>query len=87
MDKFRNRWNNYKYNDRKYLNIQPSFQQHIFEHFNGSGYSSLLENISITFIGKTNPSGPEKRKLLDSNFYDHGSFGFKCSGKQWLIEP
>ena len=32
VDEFRNRWNNYKYNDRKHLNRQPCFQEQIFEH-------------------------------------------------------
>ena len=39
MDEFRNRWNNYKSNDRKYLNRQPCFHEHIFEHFNGDNPS------------------------------------------------
>ena len=62
MDKFRNRWNNYKSNGRKYLNRQPCFQENIFEHFNIDGHSGLLENDSITFIDKTDPSDPEKRE-------------------------
>ena len=39
IDEFRNKWNNYKSNDRKYLNRQPCFQEHIFEHFNGDNPS------------------------------------------------
>ena len=62
VDEFRNRWNNYKSNDRKYLNRQPCFQEHIFEHVNGDGHSGLLENVSITFIDKTVPSNPGKRE-------------------------
>ena len=60
VDEFRNRWNNYKSNDRKYLNRQQlCFQEHIFEHFNGAGHSGFLENVSITFSDKTYPSNPE----------------------------
>ena len=62
VDEFRNRWNNYKSNHRKYLNRQPCFQEHIFEHFNGDAQSGFLENVSITFIDKTDPSNPEKRE-------------------------
>ena len=62
VDEFRNRWNNYKSNDRKYLNRQPCFQEHIFEYFNGDGRSGFLENVSITSIDKNNPSNPEKRE-------------------------
>ena len=39
----------------KYLNRQPCFQEHIFEHFNGDNQSGFLENISVTFIDKTDP--------------------------------
>ena len=37
----------------KYLNRQRCFQEHIFEHFNGDNQSVFLENISVTFIDKT----------------------------------
>ena len=62
VDQFRNRWNNYKSNDREYLTRQPCFQEHVFEHFNGDGHSGFLENVSIIFIDKTDPSNPEKRE-------------------------
>ena len=62
VDEFRNRWNNYKSNDRKYLNKQPCFQKHIFEHFNCDGHNEFLENVSITFIDEIDPSNPEKRE-------------------------
>ena len=62
VDEFRNRWNKYKSNNRKFLNRQPCFQEHIFEHFNGDGHSGFLENVSITFIDKTDPSNPEKQE-------------------------
>ena len=48
VDEFRNMWNNYESNDRKYLN------------FNADGHSSFLENVSIRFTEKTDPSDPEK---------------------------
>ena len=62
VDEFQNRWNNYKFNGRKYLSRQACFQEHFFEHFNGDGHSVFLENVSITFIDKTDPSDPEKRE-------------------------
>ena len=62
VDEFRNRWNNYKSNERKHLNRQPCFQEHIFEHFNGDGHSGFFKNVLITFIDKTDPSDPEKRE-------------------------
>ena len=62
VDELRNRWNNFKFNDRKYLDRQPCFKIHIFEHFNIDGLSGFLENVSITFIDKTGSSDPEKRE-------------------------
>ena len=44
---------------RKYLNRQ---HLNIFEHFNVDGHSGFLENVSITFIDKTDPSNPEKQE-------------------------
>ena len=32
--------------------------QHLFEHFAKEGYCSFLNNVTITFIDKTNPKNP-----------------------------
>ena len=53
VDMFRSRWNIYKSNDRKYLVGEPGIQEHIFEHFNSEGNTGSLENVSVTFIDKT----------------------------------
>ena len=37
-------------------------QQHLFEHFVSEGHCSFLEDITITFIDKTNPKDPNRRK-------------------------
>ena len=66
VNEFWYRWNNYKRNDKKYLRGQSCFQQHIFEHFNSPDHQRFLEDVSITFIDKIDPSDPEKtRGLLD----------------------
>ena len=62
VDEFQNRWNSYEFNDGKYLNKQPHFQEHIFEHFNGDSHNVFCENVSITLIDKTDLSEPEKRE-------------------------
>ena len=31
-------------------------QEHLFEHFNEKGYCGFSDNVSITFIDKTDPS-------------------------------
>ena len=67
VDIFRSRWNNYKNNDRKYLVGEPRMQEHIFEHFNSKGHTGFLENVSVTFIDKTDLQNPEKRE----NYWIH----------------
>ena len=67
VDIFRSRWNNYKSNDRKYLVGEPCVQEHIFEHFNSEGHTGFLENVSVTFLDKTDSQNPEKRE----NYWIH----------------
>ena len=62
VDIFRSRWNNYKGNDRKYLVGDPCMQEHIYEHFNREGHTAFLENVSLTFIDKTDLQNPEKKE-------------------------
>ena len=58
VDEFRLRWNNYKSNNRKHQRLEPCMQEHLFEHFNEEGHHGFLEDVSITFIDKTDPSEP-----------------------------
>ena len=53
---FRCRWNNCKNNGRKCQEYGTCMQQHLFEHFSEEGHHSFLEDVSITLIGKTDPS-------------------------------
>ena len=62
VQEFRLRWNSYKSNDRKYQKLESCMQQHRFEHFNSEGCHYCLDEISITFIDKTDPSEPLKTK-------------------------
>ena len=57
---FRLRWNNYKMNDRNFF--QTCMQPHLFEHFSSEGHCSFLEDVTITFIDKTDPKDPNRRK-------------------------
>ena len=59
VDIFCRRWNNFKINDRKYLVGESCMQEHIFEHFNSEGQTDFLENLSVTFIDKTDIQSPE----------------------------
>ena len=58
VDEFRLRWNNYKSNNRKYQRLESCMQEHLFEHFNEKGHCGFSDNVSITFIDKTDPSEP-----------------------------
>ena len=54
--------NKYKMNDRNFLKGQTCMQQHLFEHFASEGHCSFLEDVSITFIDKTDPKDPNQRE-------------------------
>ena len=61
-DDFRFRWDNYKDNNRKYQPSETCMQKHVFRHFSSPGHNGFLNDVSITFIGKTDPSDPLKRE-------------------------
>ena len=62
IDQFRSRWNNYKSDSRKHVQGATCMQQHLFNHFCTSGHCGFLEDVSLTFIDKTDPSDPLKRE-------------------------
>ena len=62
IDQFRSRWNNYKSDSRKNGQGATCMQQHLFNHFCTSGHCGFLEDVSLTFIDKTDPSDPLKRE-------------------------
>ena len=43
-------------------------QEHLFEHFNEEGHHGFLEDVSITFTDKTDPSEPLKRGITEDIF-------------------
>ena len=62
IDTCRHRWNNYKSNDRKFQRCEPFMQEHLFEDSSSPGHNGFVNDVSITFIGKTDPSDPLKRE-------------------------
>ena len=62
IDQFRSRWNHFKSDSRKHGQGATCMQQHLFNHFCTSGYCGSLEDVSFTFIDKTDPSEPLKRE-------------------------
>ena len=62
MDELRLRRNNYNMNDRNILKTQTCMWQHLFDHFTNEGHCSFLENVTITFINKTDPIDPNRRE-------------------------
>ena len=62
VDEFWLRWNNYKMNNRNFLNGQTCLQRHLFEHFASEGHCSFLEDAAIIFIDKTDPKDPNRQE-------------------------
>ena len=62
VEEFRRRWNNYKSNDRKFQRLEPCMQEHLFSHFSMSVHNGFLNDVSITFIDKTDPSDLLRRE-------------------------
>ena len=58
---FRNRWNNYKDNAKKFYRGEHYMQKHLYEHFTLPGHSGFLHG-SVTLIDKTDPSCSTKRE-------------------------
>ena len=67
VDEFRLRWNDNKSNNRKHQCLEPCMEEHLFEHFNEEEHHGFLEDVSITFIEKINPSEPLKREYYWKN--------------------
>ena len=62
VDKFRLKWDNYKMNNRNFLKGQICIQQRLFENSASEGHCSFLENVTATFIDKTDPKDPNRRE-------------------------
>ena len=62
LDQFCSWWNNYKGDSRKYSRGGFCMQHNEFNHFCTSGHAEILNNVSITFIDKTDPLDPLKKK-------------------------
>ena len=59
---FRYRWNNYKSSSRKF-DIKVSIMlEHLYRHISSPGHMGILHHVSVTFIDKTDGSGPKKRE-------------------------
>ena len=61
IDNFRNHWNNYKENARKYERDQHCMQKHLYEHCNLPGPTNFLEDVTVTLTDKTDPRNPTER--------------------------
>ena len=58
VDQFDLRWSNYKDDFRKYSRGGLCMQQNLFSSFCTSRTAGFLDDVSIAFIDKTNPSDP-----------------------------
>ena len=62
IDEFHRWWNNFKSNDREFQGLEPCMQEHLLSHFSMPGHNRFLNDVSITFIDKTDPSDPLERE-------------------------
>ena len=67
VDTFRYRWNNYRSNSRKHAYGISCMQERLYEHFCDSEHSGFLNDVSITFIDKKDPTNPLQRE----NYWKH----------------
>ena len=67
VDTFRYSWNNYRSNSCKHAHGISCMQEHLNEHFHNSEHSGFLNDVSITFIDKTDPINPHQR----GNYWKH----------------
>ena len=62
LDEFRLRWNKYKSNSRNHWRLELYLKEHLFEHFNDEGHHKCFEDISTSFIDRTDSSETFKRE-------------------------
>ena len=62
VHEFRQQWINYKSNDRKFKRLEPCMQEQVFTHFPMVVYYGFLNDFSIAFTDKTDPSDPLRRE-------------------------
>ena len=64
MDQLLSRWNNYKSDPVKYGRGGSCVKQHLFNYSCTSGHAGFLDDVSKTFIYKTDPSIHLKEKTI-----------------------
>ena len=62
IEQFRSRWNFYKSDLRKNGQGAKCMQEHLFKQFCTSGQCNFLEDVSLAFVDKTDPSDRLKRE-------------------------
>ena len=82
VDTFRYRQKNYRYNSRKHAHGISCMQEHLYEHFCDSEHSGFLNDVSITFIDKTDPTNPLQRENICTIWPKHK---IKCIAVSLLI--
>ena len=62
VDSFHFRRNNYKCNCHKHAKGESVKQQHLYDHFMLEDHTQFVNDVSIIFIDKTDPTDPLKRE-------------------------
>ena len=80
------RWNNYKVNNRKYQRSEWCMQKYIFRHFASPGPNGFLNDVSITFIDRTDSSDLLKRQdYWRRTLKTIAPFGLNIEDSVWSI--
>ena len=59
---FRNRWSNYKDNEKKFQGNENCIQKHLYKHCFSEGHNGFLGNVSESLMDKTDGFRPKKRE-------------------------
>ena len=62
VDSFRFRWNSYKCNCYKHAKGKSVKQQRLYDHFMLEDHAQFVNDVSIIFIDKTDPTDPLNRE-------------------------
>ena len=57
--------NNYKDSARKFDRKVSCMWEHLYKHFQSDGHKGFLNEVSVTFIDKTDGKNPKKEKDIE----------------------
>ena len=86
IDTFWHRSNDYKSNDTKFQPSVPCIQIHLFLYFSSPGHNRFLNDVSVTFIDKKDPSDPLKRENFSrQTLMIMAPYGLNIEDSVWVL--